>query len=230
MDAEKLTTRLHYELIHGILEHGACPTNSDLAELLDIEQSEIPSVLRDLSDIHGVVLHPHAATPWVIHPFSITPTINWIANKRANWWAPCVWCAMGVAALVGGDVQVHTRYGAELDPLIIDVKDGHPQGLVDVLVHFAIPPSRAWDNVHAHCSMVLPFRSTDEINSWTRRHRLPLGEPVPLHQVASLARLWYGSHANPDWHKWSVDEAQSIFHQVGLTSDFWNLRTKTGRF
>jgi len=139
MDADKLTTKLHYELIHGILEHGACPTNSDLAELLDVEESEIAIVLRDLSDIHGVVLHPHAVTPWVIHPFSITPTINWIENKRASWWAPCVWCAMGVAALVGGDVKIHTRYGAELDPLIIDLKDGHPQGLVDVLVHFAIP-------------------------------------------------------------------------------------------
>jgi hypothetical protein len=100
----------------------------------------------------------------------------------------------------------------------------------DVVVHFAIPPSKAWNNVHAHCSMVLPFHSRAEIAGWSQKHRLPLGEAVPLHQVAALARVWYGSHASPEWHKWSVEEAQSFFHEVGLLSDFWNLNLKNGRF
>ena len=28
--------------------------------------------------MNGLVLHPHAARPWVIHPFLLTPTLNWI--------------------------------------------------------------------------------------------------------------------------------------------------------
>lgn len=137
---------------------------------------------------------------------------------------------MGVAALVGGNVRVHTRLGAESKPLVLNVNDGEVEESDHLVVHFAIPPSRAWDNVHAHCSMVLPFRSTEEIDDWSKRHGLPRGEAVPLRQVAALARVWYGSHANPDWHKWSVDEAQAIFHQVGLRSEFWNLQSKSGRF
>jgi len=76
-------------------------------------------------------------------------------------------------------------------------------------VHFAIPPAQAWQNVHQHCSLVLPFRSPEEIRAWCERHQLPHGEAAPLPEVARLARLWYGAHADPDWHKWTVAEAKS---------------------
>ena len=230
MDDQRALSRLHYELIHGLKESGACPTNSELADRMGMAPVELEELLRSLSAIHGVVLHPHACEPWIIHPFSLTPTINWIEGKWVSWWAPCVWCALGVATLVGGEVRVHTRYGAESEPITIPVKDGQPVGFEGVNVHFAIPPAQAWNNVHEHCAMVLPFRSANEIQEWCNRHRLPLGQPVPLHQVARLARMWYGSHANLDWHKWTIDEAQDIFHQAGLRSDFWDIGTKTGRF
>jgi hypothetical protein len=228
--ATELTTRLHHRLISGLLQEGFCPTNLELSETFGIGLSEIEAGLTALSAMHGVVLHPHAIRPWVVHPFSLTPTINWIEASRRSWWAPCVWCAMGVATLVRGLVKVHTRIGAEGEPLTIKVVDGEPQESGDIIVHFAIPPARAWDNVHAHCSMVLPFRSSAEIDAWAHRHGLPKGEAVPLNQVAALARAWYGSHADPDWHKWSVDEAQAIFNAVGLGSEFWNLQSKGGRF
>ena len=223
-------SRLHYELISGLTHSGACPTNTDLALRFGATTSEIDDLLRALADMHGVVLHPHRPAPWIVHPFSITPTINWIEGRGRSWWAPCIWCAFGVATLVGGEVRLHSRYGAECDPIIIPVRDGQPLGFESVVVHFAIRPARAWDNVHEHCSMVLPFRSADEVTRWSTRHNLPRGEAVPLHQVAALANHWYGSHAQPDWHKWSVAEAQEIFRSAGLTSPFWSLESMEGRF
>jgi hypothetical protein len=38
-----------------------------------------------------------------------------------------------------------------------------------------------------------------------------------------LAKLWYGTYADPDWHKWTLTEAQAIFHKSGLISEFWSL-------
>lgn len=227
---ERALSRLHYELIRGLVERGACPTNSDLAHIMAVTPAGLEELLRSLSDIHGVVLHPHACQPWVIHPFSLTPTINWVEGQPGGWWAPCVWCALGVAALVGGEVRVHTRYGGEAESLTITVIDGHPVSFDEVFVHFAIPPRRAWDNVHQHCAMVLPFRSADQIREWCERHRLPHGEAVPLNQVARLARIWYGSHADSDWRKWTVPEAQGIFRQAELHSDFWDLGAGSGKF
>ncbi len=223
-------TQLHYELFHGLLTTGACPSNAELARHLNMDVPAVESLLRELASIHGVVLHPHVCAPWILHPFSLTPTLNWVESDERGWWAPCIWCALGVATLAGGKAHIHSRFGAEGEPLIIPVNDGEPQGFESVVVHFAIPPARAWDNVHQHCAMVLPFHSADDLRSWSHRHRLPMGQPVPLHQVARLARAWYGSHARPDWHKWSVAEAQRIFHDAGLRSDFWNLGEKAGKF
>jgi hypothetical protein len=67
------------------------------------------------------------------------------------------------------------------------VINGQPTGLDDVYVHFGIPPARAWDNVHQRCSMVLPFRSPDDINAWCDRHRLPRGEAVPIQQGSATS-------------------------------------------
>jgi hypothetical protein len=230
MDHQPSLAHLHYQLIRGLIQTAACPTTTELANHLGTTPSEIEDLLRSLADIHGIVLHPHRNAPWIVHPFSLTPTINWIEARGRSWWAPCLWCAFGVANLVGGDVHLHSRYGAESDPIIIPVRDGEPAGFESVVVHFAIRPARAWDNVHQHCSMVLPFRSADDISKWCIRHSLPRGESVPLRQVADLARVWYGTHASPDWHKWTVPEAQALFHQAGLTSAFWNLENKDGRF
>ncbi|HEX4066023.1 MAG TPA: organomercurial lyase [Acidobacteriaceae bacterium] len=188
------------------------------------------SELQALAAIHGVVLHPHKPEPWVLHPFSLTPTLNFVETPHASWWAPCIWCGFGIAVLVGGPVTIHSRFGAERDVIEIPVIDGQPVDSTDISVHFAIRPSRAWDNVHQHCSFVLPFRATDQIQPWCDRHGIPYGEAVPLNQVAQLATLWYGSHASPDWHKWTISEAQKIFHDAGLRSEFWDVGGKPGRF
>lgn len=192
-------------------------------------EAQVQSLFQDLASTHGVVLHPHACEPWVIHPFSLTPTLNWIAGETGSWWAPCIWCALGVAVLVGGSTRIHTRYGAESEPLIIQAVNGKPVRN-DVVVHFAIPPSRAWDNVHQHCSLVLPFHSPDGIGDWCNRHGIGMGEAVPLHTVADLARAWYGCYADRNWRKWTVQQAQEIFAGVGLTSEFWRIASRQGHF
>jgi len=225
-----MTTRLHYELIRGLLDTHACPTNAELADRLGVSESQVEDLLRELEAIHGVVLHPHVCRPWVLHPFSLTPTIHWVEGASGGWWAPCIWCAFGVATLAGGETRIHTRIGAELEATVIPVRDGHLVGSDPLWAHFAIPPAKAWQNVHQHCALVLPFRSVDAIDEWCARYGQPRGEAVPLGQVATLARRWYGSHADPGWHKWTIPEAQAIFHEAGLTSKFWNLGARQGGY
>lgn len=227
---ELLLSRVHSELIRGLIQAGSCPTNSELAQRLDPPITNVEELLRGLSEIHGVVLHPHVCEPWIVHPFSLTPTMHWIKGQQRDWWAPCIWCALGVATLIRGEAHIHTRMGGEAEPLTIRVVEGEPVGFGDLWVHFAIPPARAWQNVHQHCSLVLSFRSPEEIREWCSRHRLPHGEAVPLHQVARLARLWYGTYADVNWHRWTVAEAQNIFREAGLISEFWNLGEKQGKF
>lgn len=230
MTTAPVVSRLHYELVRGLIERGACPANAELARRLGVPPAEIEVLLHRLADLHGVVLHPHVCEPWIVHPFSLTPTIHWVEGSNGSWWAPCVWCAFGIAVLVGGEVRIHTRFAAEAEPLLIHATDGAPHTAEDVWVHFAIPPARAWDNVHEHCALVLPFRSPGDIRDWCDRHHLPHGQAVPLDQVADFARRWYGTHGNENWHKWSVAQAREIFHRSGFQSEFWDLGAKAGRY
>lgn len=222
MAVKQTLAKIHHELIATLVNTGTCPNRSELSIRLNMPVAEIERALRSLAEARGVVLHPHVCEPWVVHPFSTTPTPHWVEGRGVSWWAPCLWCAFGIATLVGGQTRIHTRIAGEAEPLVIQVFDGHPAGLEKVLVHFAIPPARAWDNVHQHCSMVLPFHSREDIASWCERHKLPRGEPVPLHRVARLAQAWYGTHGDLNWHKWTADEARHIFQAAGLVSAFWS--------
>jgi hypothetical protein len=221
---------VHTYLIQQLLSMGFIPARDHVASELKVTTTEIEDAYRHLSDEHGLVLHPHVVEPWVIHPFSLSPTLNWVETDSMGWWAPCIWCALGIATLVGGEVRIDTRLGAEQEPLSILVRDGVVAPTQPLLVHFAIPPKRAWDNVHLHCALLLPFRSVPQVESWCERHGASLGAAISLEQAASLAREWYGGYADANWHKWSKAEAQSIFSKVGLTSTFWDLGSDLGGF
>jgi hypothetical protein len=194
-----------------------------MAALLGIRSEELTQRLHQLAEIHGLVLHPHTPEPWVVHPFSTTPTLHFVEGKDKGWWAPCIWCALGIAQLAGGDVRIHTRLGAETEPLILETRNGLPTDGENIVVHFSIPPRRAWDSVHQHCSMVLPFRNQEDIEKWCAVHGQAFGEAVPLQTVSKLAGRWYGPYASNTWRKWTVEQAQQIFHDSGLTSAFWEL-------
>ncbi len=229
-DAEIGAEDVHFGLISGLIAQGVCPTNGELAAEFGVSAADVERGLRELAEMHGVVLHPHVCEPWIVHPFSTTPTMHWVENGRLGWWAPCTWCALGIATLVGGEVRIHTRIGAESDTLMITVQDGEVRDAGGLWVHFAVPPARAWDNVHLHCALVLVFRSHQEIRDWCGRHAIAPGEIVPLEQVARFARAWYGRHAREDWRKWTVAEAQEILRESGLVGPFWDLGARSGRY
>jgi hypothetical protein len=217
---------LHAILIQQLLETGRLPEARHIAASLEITPSELTERLNRLSELHGLVLHPRVPQPWVVHPFSTTPTPHFVEGQQHGWWAPCIWCALGVAQLAGGKVRIHTRLGAESEAVILDVEDGVPLDAEDIVIHFSIPPRNAWNNVHQHCSLVLPFRSETDIVKWCEKHGQPYGEAVSLVTTAKLARRWYGPYAKPSWRKWTVEQAQEIFGETGLRSPFWELSGK----
>src|SRR5215469_13322765 len=111
---------VHAAIVQQILATGQAPNRFQLARELHLSAEDVETRLRRLSDTHGIVLHPHEPETWIVHPFSTTPTLHWINAETRSWWAPCVWCALGIATLASGFVQIHTRLGAESKPIIID--------------------------------------------------------------------------------------------------------------
>jgi hypothetical protein len=209
-------------VLEAIVRRGYPPGLDELARALGISRDEAAAALRRLHDGHGLVLHPGSTDIWIAHPFSASPTAVWVAAGERGWWAPCMWCAMGIVALAAPSATIHARYAGEHEAAAVEVREGEVSP-GDLVVHFALPPRDAWRNVVHWCATVLPFRRAGDVTPWCERHGLPLGAIVPAAQVAALGRAWYGRHRDRDWRKWTVAEAQSIFEAVGLRGDFWRL-------
>ena len=62
------------------------------------------------------------------------------------------------------------------------------------------------------------------------RHDIPKGDVRPLPQIWRFAQKWYGQHLDPNWKKWTLQEAKQIFDEFGLSHPVWQLEVSDKRF
>jgi hypothetical protein len=220
---------LHYAIIKHIIDKGFAPGLEKLSLILKANIKEVEKGLYDLHEYHGVVLHPKNPEIWVIHPFSLAPTNFLVKSAKGIWWGNCAWCSLGVAALLKEDLTITTNLGAQDEQVIIHIVDGEVQE-ENLYVHFPIPMKNAWDNVIYTCSTMLVFKNEEQIDEWTKRHGIPKGDIQPITSVWQFARKWYGNHLNPNWEKWTMQEAKDIFFEFNLTNRIWDLEASGSRF
>lgn len=220
---------LHYTLIKHIIDHGFAPDLAELAVILAATVDDTRSALQRLADDHGVVLHPNSPKVWVIHPFSLAPTNFLVRSARREWWGNCAWCSLGVAALLAEDVTITTALGADDRQVTVHIRDGRVEA-DQYFVHFPVPMRQAWNNVIYTCSTMLLFEDEAHIDRWSQQHHIARGDVQPIANVWEFAKVWYGNHLNPEWTKWTGDEAQRIFHQFHLTGPTWQLPGSGERF
>jgi len=220
---------LHAAILQYIIREGFAPDLKTLAGLLNTDTEEIKKGLYDLQDYHGVVLHPGSHVIWVIHPFSLAPTNFLVKSSKGSWWGNCAWCSLGVAALLKEDLTITTRLAAYDEQIIIHITNGEVVEK-DLLVHFSVPMANAWDNVIYTCSTMLVFKDEEQVNDWTKRHHIPRGDIQSIDNVWQFSKKWYGNHLNPEWQKWTMQEAKDIFIAFNLTNKTWDLEKSAARF
>jgi hypothetical protein len=220
---------LHHAILESFVDRGHAPSHRELSESFGVDAETTTRALHDLASYHGVVLHPHAPEIWVAHPFSTAPTTFSVRHGDRQWWGNCAWCSLGIASLLGGSgVTIETTLGAEGRPVAIHVDDHRVRE--SLVVHFPIAMARAWDNVIFTCATMLVFEDPGAVDSWSIRHALPRGDTQPIQTAYDFAREWYGRHLDPDWRKWTVDEARSLFERFGFRGPIWELPRTGDRF
>jgi hypothetical protein len=214
---------LHQLILKHVIEKGFAPDPDTLARLLNTDVSNVRHALLALQEYHGVVLHPTEPKIWVIHPFSLAPT-NFLVQTASNlWWGNCAWCSLGIAALIKEDVTITTRLGAYDKQVVIHITNGKLMEQ-NLFVHFPVAMKKAWDNIIYACSNMLLFESEEQLEAWTRRHRIPKGDMQPIQNIWEFSKRWYGNHLDPNWTKWSMREARQIFQEFNLTHPLLGLR------
>ena len=222
-------SNLHFTILQEIIDNGFAPNVSELSKILSATENEIIKGLHDLQEYHGVVLHPNEPKVWVIHPFSLSPTNFYVKTQNGEWWGNCAWCSLGVAALLKDDVKIITTIGAETKQIEINIIDGEIQEK-NYFIHFPIPMKNAWDNVIYTCSNMLVFENETQIEEWTKKNNISKGDIQPIEKIWNFSKKWYGNHLNPNWKKWTIEEAKEIFNEFDLKNKIWQLEDSNERF
>ena len=220
---------LHHFLLTTIIETGQAPDMKLLMQRFEVGPNTMEKALIDLQEYHGLVLHPNSVSIRAVHPFSLVPTPFVLYASNGKWWGNCAWCALGAAVLLQGNVTIATRIAGNQEPVLINKVEGEIEQN-KLLLHFPVPMTRAWENVVFTCSTMLVFRTVEEVEEWSAQHGLPVGDIQPLSMFWHFAKEWYGNHLNPNWEKWTIDEAREMFQRHHLTHPIWNLEESADRF
>ncbi|MEP6676644.1 MAG: alkylmercury lyase family protein [Ferruginibacter sp.] len=220
---------LHYAILQYIIDYGFAPDIETLAGILKSDDASVEKALYALQDYHGVVLHPHEPKIWVIHPFSLAPTNFLVKTAKKLWWGNCAWCSLGIAALLKEDLTITTRFGAYDEQVVIHIEAGEIKEK-NLYIHFPVPMKNAWDNVVYTCSNMLVFKNEEQVSEWSQQHHIPKGDVQSINNVWEFSKKWYGNHLNPEWQKWTMEEAKAIFTEFNLTNKIWDLESSGTRF
>ena len=68
------------------------------------------------------------------------------------------------------------------------------------------------------------FRSEEHLQRWLEQGN-PKGERLSVEQQWTLAQRWFKGRHLPEWQPRTAEQAEGVFRSVGLTSDFWKLRS-----
>jgi hypothetical protein len=72
---------------------------------------------------------------------------------------------------------------------------------------------------------MLLFRGEEHVARWCSQWRMPPGAILSRHQAWSLAKPWFSANRGaPHWRRATVDDVESLFQALGLTTPFWQLR------
>ena len=71
---------------------------------------------------------------------------------------------------------------------------------------------------------MLLFRDEEHVNRWCHQWGRPVGAVLSLGTTWQLAHAWYKTRLQPDWQRRSIEEAHTLFTELGLSSDFWRFQ------
>ena len=136
--------RLIYE---ELIEGGAMPSASRLATRLGQTVDYVRDAFMRMKEAHVLVLQEGDGEILMANPFSAVPTPFLVKIGERSWWGNCIWDAMGIAAMVGGEALVTTGCGDCNDAMEVRIEGGSIGSKGEGIAHFSVPASRWWDNI-----------------------------------------------------------------------------------
>lgn len=195
---------------------GRPPSPAELADALVLGPDLVAAGLRELHDMHAIVLTPAGDAVRMAHPFSAWPMGFVLRTGDRFWWGGCAWDSFGIVAALRERLEILTvcpSCGRELR-YAASHTEPPAEGYV---VRLPRPAAEWWEDVVATCTNIRTFCS--------REHVTRSGDDyiTDLPTLWKLAQPWYGDRLDPDWQPHSRENNQSLLASCGLTGPFWRL-------
>lgn len=142
-DLDNTVRRCVYE---RFMSTGRAPLAKEVSGELGLSVDEAMAAFRRLADAHVLVLQPVSGEILMANPFSAVPTPFMVRVGGVQYWANCIWDALGVAAMLKRDARIETGCGDCNEAMALEIKD-RIMGQTEGIIHFAIPAHRWWDNI-----------------------------------------------------------------------------------
>lgn len=135
----------------AVLQHtidtGEVPRATEVAERIGIDEALVIEAFKALADAHVYVLEPHDQTRLrMANPFSAIPTSFAVFAGGRRYFGNCVWDALGVVSLLGGEGRVETACLDCHERMVLKISGGQLANGSGV-VHFSVPAGHWWDDI-----------------------------------------------------------------------------------
>ena len=145
-DYTELDRAVRMHIYYHFAAQGRPPTTRETAQALNEPDAAIQAAYQRLADAHLMVLESGSLEVRMANPLSAVPTPFRVETLGRSWYGNCVWDALGVIAMFGGDGRVIAECGDCGEPLELVVQKGalvHGEGLI----HFSLPAAKWWDDI-----------------------------------------------------------------------------------
>ena len=145
-DIDPFDREIRLAVYRLFVDLGRAPVPGEIAKAVSADPPRVEDALRRLHDAHVLVLAPGTPYVWMANPLSALPTPYRATVDGKRLWGNCIWDALGIVAMLGGDGRVDALCPDCAEELTLEVRDGE---LVDSshVVHYAVPAAHWWDDI-----------------------------------------------------------------------------------
>ena len=144
---DELDLRIRNHLYASFVQEGNAQEPWEAARALGIDEAEAEAAYRRLHDAHALVLHEGTSRIRMLNPFAAGETSHRVTAAGRTWFANCAWDALGIPAALHAEGRIESRCPDCGEPLELEVRAGGLARGAELLVHFAVPARRWWDDI-----------------------------------------------------------------------------------
>jgi hypothetical protein len=144
--APALDADVRLRILHEFLE-GQTPSPDSVAATLGLSPAEAIAAIHRLAAGRAIVLAPGTHDIVMAAPFAARPTDHRVVIDGREYFANCIWDALGIPAMLGRAVARIETVCADCQSLLnLSVNDEQLTSDPSV-AHFAVPAARWWANI-----------------------------------------------------------------------------------